>query len=41
MNDFFKCTESEDVELDPVYPEDPTYLGSKCKYYTVFSKYVY
>ena len=38
MNRFFKCAESGDVELDPVYSEDPTYPDSECEYYTVFLK---
>ena len=32
--------ESGDVELDPVYPENPTYPDSESEYYTVFPKYV-
>ena len=41
MNGFFKCAEFGDVELDPVYPEDPTYPDSESEYYTIFLKYVY
>ena len=41
MNEFSKCAESGDVEVDPEYFEKPTYLDSECEYYTVFSKYIY
>ena len=40
MNEFLKCVESGDVELDPVYFEDPTYPDSESEYYTVFLKCV-
>ena len=40
MNEFSKCAESGDVEVDPEYFEELIYPDSESEYYTAFLKCV-